>query len=516
MKTVSIIANVLAASALIFASVSCNEKEEPQATKKMEVTAEPSYNVAAQDAKAVSFDISSNTPWEISNDAEEWIHLSGNSSATESLMATITVTFDDNDRTEPRTGKLTVSGEGVQPVEILFTQTVPGAITVNQNLETFTMNGGTQTFTIVSNKSWEVYADKTWLSFSPSSGTASAEPVTVTVTATGNGGRGETAVITVASTEDGTTQTFEVSIDGVKLQLGTFEEESKMFQAEGGALECTVDANIEWKVVLEPQDTKVTATEAEGKFIINVPFNDIFAARDVTVKVLPENESYNEIIDAQEFVISQKSIITTEALDKITATVNEDGTVSFSGEGNIDAQTAKLYKCGKYIFNVENLELTEDAFLTIIGQNWYENLNPALQCKFEYRENFFKYFIGGNVNAANSDAGEGWFFGKRWGQSETFTENIPSVSDAKSFTIDIAPKEGAEQFCVVSFYINDTLIKSYERQDGKDQWTYCNNCYNPWWSGLDNPRGPLEVIIRIAQGSGQGTMTLKSFEYIPY
>ena len=79
-------------------------------------------------------------------------------------------------------------------------ETIP-TLGISVETMTFEAAGGSSTFTVTSNRDWTITTDE-WLSASPSSGTASDNPVTVTVTALPNTSTDRTGSVKVATSYD--------------------------------------------------------------------------------------------------------------------------------------------------------------------------------------------------------------------------------------------------------------------------------------------------------------------------
>ena len=76
------------------------------------------------------------------------------------------------------------------------------SLSVNQTEISVDKTGGTQTFTVKSNRDWTVTADADWLAVNPASGNASKKDATVTVTALQNTGYNRTGTVTVKTEFD--------------------------------------------------------------------------------------------------------------------------------------------------------------------------------------------------------------------------------------------------------------------------------------------------------------------------
>lgn len=170
-----------------------------------------SLNVTEVANNTATFDITSNTSWNISS-SQTWLSVSPSGGVND---ASITVkTMENNPFAVTRNAIVTISADGLADKTISVTQAAGTAsLSVSDNnLSVAYGNSSTVTFDITSNCDWSVQKDQTWLSVSDVSGfgnktitlTASENPInskrfcTVTVKATGV----EDKVITVSQLEN--------------------------------------------------------------------------------------------------------------------------------------------------------------------------------------------------------------------------------------------------------------------------------------------------------------------------
>lgn len=114
----------------------------------------------------IVFHIISNTHWNVSYH-DNWISLS---SLSGNASGTITATFSANMLTSSRVGTITISGSGVSSQSVTVTQSGVSSLSVTPSDQDTGSEAGSTTFNIVSNTSWTISDDASWLTVNPASG----------------------------------------------------------------------------------------------------------------------------------------------------------------------------------------------------------------------------------------------------------------------------------------------------------------------------------------------------------
>lgn len=274
---------VPSAALLLSAAVSCRENgidSQPLAPPKMDVSAMAEYTVQAKSPEVIRFSISSNTPWKISSDSQ-WCVPDPAMSSASSLVADISVTCGEYDGDAARTAVLSVSGEGVETVNIKVHQSAQGRLDVKPAVEMIPSSGGSVTFAVRSNMAWTATSNAIWLSLDRTSGEPSAEEVTVTATASGNMAEFRTASVTV-SAEGMTPFTFEISQDGA---LFNVSETALRARWNDASVSFTVETNLDWELMKDDGSVawySFERQEGSGKTEIKVLLDE-FSDADATV-----------------------------------------------------------------------------------------------------------------------------------------------------------------------------------------------------------------------------------------
>jgi hypothetical protein len=486
-----------------FAFVSCTEKEDDTVKKKrVECTAESSYDVLAVSPSSVSFDITANTPWEIECNSQ-WCTFSPASSAESSLSETILVRFEDNLTESPREAVMTIRGVGVDsPVTILFKQEVKGELSITPITGAFPKEGGVKTFTVLSNKDWVASTSASWLTLSPSSGSASDTPVTVTATATSVGIQQEVARITITTVD--AVESFDVTIEGYNLSFGDIEYDAIPFM--GGTYNLPVTADIEYAVQVTPENDGVTAEKNNQGVVLTVGQNRKFKAREVSVKLVPADPNFAALETSLTF--NQGHMLKKDSYDNVV--INEDGSATFTGVADkaIQVELKEGFKYGCYTWTLADYNLTAGGFTS--NTWWYVNPEPIS----ESTKNFMlmiqvspteqKLGTGGAALINNKKVSFGHDNGWQnslWNDTKSFSQTISDLASIRTIRLLIIPgkREGTNQNHIIikKLWIDDTLVVDWMDNSG-----------DIWQAGSTIPGIPYAFGIQNAAG----TLTIDSFE----
>ena len=173
--------------------------------------------------------------------------------STKSYMSEIVVTMENNTGKKARTAKLTIKAEGVEGTKVVtIEQASKEDLVVVPYDELVPTEGGSITFTIASNKAWEIIPSTAFLSnIDKTSGTGNEDAIaeTVTVTLPANAGAKRAGTLTVKTEFE--EYTFTITQNGVIIELEEDPESTTIsMPGTGSGMEKTVliRANKEWKV----------------------------------------------------------------------------------------------------------------------------------------------------------------------------------------------------------------------------------------------------------------------------
>ena len=239
---------------VLFAAASCQlykidtqmTPEKAAAGIKMVCDALPSYTAASTNAEAISFTVSSNTPWTITRSSgADWCTVTPSSSANSSLISNVVVTLANNTGSTDRSATLTLRGENIAaPVTIAITQNRLGRLFVTPVAQDYVAAGGPLTFTINTNQDWSVRSDASWLHFNRENGAPDPDGNTLTIIATADPSQVLERTATVIVTAGDDEESFEVT------QAGRFEltQASQEFPGNGGSQVMKIRTDLPWSI----------------------------------------------------------------------------------------------------------------------------------------------------------------------------------------------------------------------------------------------------------------------------
>ena len=163
MKT---ILRIFASISVLLALAACQQfeidtqmtPEKAAASIRLVCDALESYTAPATNPSAITFNVSSNTPWTITRSSgADWCSVSPSSSSSSSLISDVAVTLENNTGSEDRSAVLTLKGENYnRTYTIKITQTRQGKLFVTPVAQNYAAVGGPLNFTINTNVDWEI------------------------------------------------------------------------------------------------------------------------------------------------------------------------------------------------------------------------------------------------------------------------------------------------------------------------------------------------------------------------
>ena len=495
------IAAVVAASV---GAAACQENTidtQGEIIPKLVTDAQPVYVIDPISAEPVIFNISANTPWQITVDCgaeyaeRPWCTVSPSMSAVSSLVEEVTVKVKDNPDQEMRSATLTIIAENVSEQRVITIKQLGQsnlALSDPEPAGDIPTDGGSVSFTVLSNLDWTAESDQTWLTLDKSSGTASADPVTVTATAGLGSGVRRTAVVTVKTELD--SRTLEIAQEGMQLSFRELEnpESDLRFGYAGETKTYYVDANVEWTVTSENAYAKVEKVDDES-FTVTLPYARSFADEQTQIVLKPVDETLP--LDAQLLTVTQETAVTWESgtLDGNTLTA-VDG-------GNARVKTKGEYKYGEFIWTFSEIDLPSGYFSI---NNWAGSVYLMLR----FGNGNHQLGSGGEVTVNGQPVhfgfDNGW--GGRWNDTQQFTDGTypEDLAEMKTLRLRIEPTErtGTQQNKTLSrkVWINDVLVLDNSTNVG-----------DVWQEG--STQSGFNYLFGIEAGTG--TMTIESFEYRP-
>ncbi len=413
--------------------------QEAIAQIRLECDALESYTIQSQKPQAVSFRVSSTTPWEITGFENSWLTVEPASSKVSSLSEDITVKATGaNSTLSDRSVTLTVKGANTNITHsIKITQMRMGTLTVEPIVGDYDKAGATKTFTVSSNISWEASAADDWLTLSPSSGTSDGPVKTVTVSAEAapNNSLNRSTVVTVISGDE--KSQFFVKQDGHTLEFQPLESPS--IDRKGGELLFNVNATMDWKV--ESSNANFTATKVSDTQVkVSAPFNNQFAERKATITLKPTDADFGDVSGSTE--VSQGVNFTLQNCELL-----DDGSVKMSGTAGSRVVTIDEYRSN---FDL-TLTMGEKHFGTA-GQLWVQGKIGGVNI-------YNQLSLGGNtrIRTDGTLAGDGGSCYK----SSTYSINQDELNAMETYHYKIATNAADETKMDMLFEVNGNEKKSH-------------------------------------------------------
>jgi len=136
------------------------------------LTVSPTDQSVGPEAGRVSFIISSNTEWTVSDDSE-WITIGCTTGGTGN--GTLTLLFSANNTNLPRTGTITIIGNDVDVISVTITQAGITSLSVAPGNQNVGSESGNIVFVIDTNTDWAISWTANWITVNPSDGSGSTE-----------------------------------------------------------------------------------------------------------------------------------------------------------------------------------------------------------------------------------------------------------------------------------------------------------------------------------------------------
>ncbi|MEN8229887.1 MAG: BACON domain-containing carbohydrate-binding protein, partial [Bacteroidota bacterium] len=343
------------------------------------------------------FSVNSNVEWNVSHDAS-WL------TTAKTDTTTISVSYEANTSTSPRTAGITVEGTSGVTETVTVTQAGEEVILeVSPLSENLDASSGTTTFDVNSNVEWNVTDEASWFTAVKSDETTinvsydantTTTSRTASITVTGTGG----VTVTVTITQVGAEAYLEVHPDGESVD------------AASGNVIFNVQANGEWNIT---DDASWVTVSKQNDTTILVSYE---ANADLIPRIA------HIIVQGTGGAIA--TVTVTQASETITFDVSPKNQHVEASSGNIS-----------YVIdsNIDWGVSVNDSWLTVvrldentIGVNY--DANPGINERIAY---FLVFGTGGITETVTlTQAGEVPYL-----EVDPLTMNFGSASDSTSFTI---------------------------------------------------------------------------------
>ena len=342
--------------------------------------------------------------------------------------------------------------------------------------------GGSITFSIYSNKAWEIIPSTAFVSnIDKKSGEGNEDSAeeTITVTLPANAGARRTGSLTVKTEYD--EYTFEIIQNGVIIEMEE-DPESRTIQLGGTGNDTEriilIRSNKEWKVEVPEEyrswlsaealsDTELKVTATTNNLLVNRIGHIIMKTKDVI-----------DGFDGITFDINQGVAFWKEGGEDNYAVDGETGYMTLYGSGIVSNY---LFKKGRIVFDFESINLAES--------DWIEfNMWPN-----QGNTNFHLHFKAGLVS--NFTCGGS---GLRWTQ-KTFTWTAEQTNAVKRIEFIVENKEEGSNILVLKAIIDGEVVAVLD-----------NNITDPY---ATEPGAP--VYFRLHSSNKASSFTVKSITWEP-
>lgn len=284
------------------------------------------------DSKEQSLNVSirCNTEFLISNNAEEWLHVSSKS------INEIKFKIDENNTDKERSAYLSIKAKSYPSVSstLIIRQKKASIVSSLETLQ-FAHNASTQSVTIESGASW-IATSSAWITVSPSSGKAGN--TTVNVKASKNASTNEREGSVYFTITDNNSIELPVKQEGVRLSI---QENSLSFDSYSSSKTLDITSNADWSISEKPEWVAISTLSGSGNAVLSLTVSD--------------NSSTS--VRQGKIIISTTDNVVTKQIDIIQAAKHVDYT---------DASLTYGYSA-----STQSVSFTTDASWTVENdQNW--------------------------------------------------------------------------------------------------------------------------------------------------
>lgn len=402
--------------------------EEAIANIRLECDALESYTIQAENPQAVSFSVSSTTPWEITG-VPDWLTVSPLSSSVSSLAEDIVVKASANAGFTDRSATLTIKGKNTEIApKVVITQLRKGKLQVTPISGEFEKSAGSKTFDIESNVSWSASVDDDWLSLSDYEGDGNK---TVTASATQNKALIRTTTVRVESGD--LKYNFEVVQKGERLEF--INVASTEIAAAGGELVLSVSATLDWNVSCDNAVFTVSKVGTD-QVKISAPGNNKFIERGAKVILSPSASGFDGVSNSLD--ITQGVMFTFDGNYEILS----DGSVKLSSGAKSRVITAEKYRYARLVITMGDVNFGDK------GEMWCSV--AANGCNI-----YNQLSLGGNLRIRTDgtlpNAGTSTY------KNTTYSITKDELNAMTEYRFDVLPNTATPANHYLRFYYNGTM-----------------------------------------------------------
>lgn len=343
----------------IFGFSACQEysiDSQPVGPLKVQVDALETYTVVSTSPENIIFNVSANTPWTIESSGQ-WCKVDPAMSSASSLVAAVTVSFEDNNSAEERTATLTIKADGVTDSKVItITQPSINDLQVPNYTEMVSADGEEIEVKFMSNKAWSVVSSDQFLSnidkLSGEGKKGEWQIVKIKVPTNPAAKRMADLTFRTASQE----KTITITQGGISIvpEDGVTEIEATGLIEQK---EIKISANAAWKATVpdEYKDWISVEEDVDNSLLtVSMKANPYFISRVGKVMLGMKNP----VAGFEETVLNiNQSIAFTLPTDETTYTIDEvGGSMKVTGKSDVFAKFN--VKKGHLTFNFKEIKLT--------------------------------------------------------------------------------------------------------------------------------------------------------------
>ncbi|MBN1182533.1 MAG: hypothetical protein JXB49_09625, partial [Bacteroidales bacterium] len=231
------------------------------------LTISPDNQLVNSNAGSTLFNISSNTTWNISDDAS-WLIICPTSGSGDS---TLTATYTENTSTNQRVGTITITitAEGLNSQTVTVTQNPPNTLSVSPGSQNVSSDAGSTSFIITSNTNWTISDDASWLTISPEDGTGNG---TLTVTYAENTSTSQRVGIITINAEGLSSQA--VTVTQSAQNMLSVSPTNRNVGSDAGSTTFTINSSTSWSVSDDATWLIVVPTSGSGNGTLTATYSE--------------------------------------------------------------------------------------------------------------------------------------------------------------------------------------------------------------------------------------------------
>ena len=325
----------------------------------------------------------------------------------------------------------------------------------------------------------------------------------------------------------------------VKTEFGFAPTEDTYFSYKGASKTYTVNASAgaAWTLTADSDDVTLSATEGTGTQTVTVtlPYSKYIYEKSYTLTLSAAGQ------EAKTLTVKQQSCVDPNQSSPVGLT-STDGTLT-AENGSATVKTYDKFKYGTFVWKFSDVNLTTGYFLI---NNWetHDGISSNLVVRFGDIDDDASGFVDDDgkpvypLHVVSADGTytingnkvcfgfeNGW--GGAWGYTGYFNanENCPqTVNEMTTVKLVLEPVDRVggqnagwgNKTLKRELYINDKLMLSNQDSDPRRY-----NTGDIWQDGSTHPGFQFEFGIAgnaddPYKQAGNGSMTIESFEYIPY